>query len=137
MSSANNEIRRRAVAMAREHGWYVFRLQIGHNEAACEWPEGNCKTVRPLDHWREASSNDPDVIARWDWSDANAYGIDCDRSGLVIADQDPGAVWPFNGTRVHSTPRGLHHVYEDVLGLGNAAHVEPWGVDVRGVGVAW
>jgi hypothetical protein len=131
---SRHEARAAALALVRDQGWYVFRLHIGHNAAACDGGTANCKTVKPLDAWRETSSNDPEVVAAWDWSGANAYGIDCGRSGLVVADQDPGDDWPYNGTRVHSTGRGRHHIYEDMIGLGNRANLQPWGVDVRGVG---
>lgn len=123
------------LALVREHGWYVFRLKISHDEAKCDGGTANCKRFDfPDEHWSVTSTNDPDVIAGWDWSDVNAYGIDCGKSGLVVVDQDPGDTWPFNGTRVHSTGRGKHHIYEDLLGLGCKVGLSPWGIDVRGVG---
>lgn len=125
-----------ALRLVCEQGWFVFRLSLGHNDNACDGGTANCKTVETIGHekWSAAASNDPDVVAGWDWSSANAYGIDCGKSGLVVADQDPGATWPFNGTRVHTTGRGRHHIYEDVIGLGNRADLKPWNIDVRGYG---
>lgn len=124
-----------AISLVKEFGWYVFRVEITHDAKKCDGGAANCKRVRFLDrHWAEASSNEVDVIESWDWSDANAYGIDCGKSGLVVADEDPGDNWPFTGTRVHSSGRGFHHIYEDLIGVGNAAALAPWGIDVRGVG---
>ena len=83
------------------------------------------------DGW--ASSNDLDVISEWDWSRANAYGIDCGKSGLLVVDVDPEASWPFTGTRVHGTGRGEHFIYTNPGDFRNKVHLEPWGVDIRGV----
>lgn len=123
-----------ALECAREHGWSVFRLHIGHDDKRCDGGTFNCKKVQPLDSWRSSSSDDLEVIESWDWSRANAYGIDCGKSGIVVVDRDPGDTWPYTETRIHSTGRGEHYIYEDLIGLGNQAGLAPWGVDVRGVG---
>lgn len=127
-------IKQTALKYAREYGWYVFRLHIGHDDKRCDGGAFNCKKVSPLDSWRNTSSNDPAVIKSWDWSKANAYGIDCGKSGIVVVDQDPGDSWHYTNTRVHGTGRGRHYIYEDLIGLGNQAGLSPWGVDIRGTG---
>lgn len=131
MSAAQEQ----ALALVKERGWFVFRLHVEHDESKCDGGTANCKVVDAGRHrWSLTSSNDPDVVAGWDWSRSNGYGIDCGKSGLLVADLDPGATWPFTDTRVHRSGRGLHYIYEDVIGLGNRVHLEPWGVDVRGDG---
>jgi hypothetical protein len=127
-----SSVQEQAVELVEQFGWSVFRLNITHDLVHCNGGTASCKSINHS--LRKVVSNDPAVIELWDWSGWNAYGIDCGESGLVVVDQDPGAVWPFNGTRVHSTGRGFHFLYEDMLGLGNRAALEPWGVDVRGVG---
>jgi hypothetical protein len=124
-----------AIEAAVTHGWYVFPLLVGHNSGACDGGEANCKTIEPLVAWRLGSSNDPDVIrAQGNWDKANGYGIDCYQSGLAVVDVDPGTSWDGPATRVHSTGRGQHHLYEDIIGVANAVDVAPWHVDVRGEG---
>lgn len=131
---AGTSAREHALSLVKEHGWFVFRLAVGHDPDACDGGTANCKTVRPLDQWRAASSNDPEVVAAWDWSGANAYGVDCGKSHLFVVDVDPGGEWSDEVTRVHSTARGTHYVYEDLLhGLQNGKDVWPH-VDTRGVG---
>lgn len=124
-----------ALEIVRRFGWYVFRVNVSHNEGVCNGGTRSCKTVRPLDeHWKESSSNDPDEVASWSWTGVNAYGIDCGKSGLLVVDEDPGAEWPFHDSLVIQTGRGRHYLYNDLIGLGNRSHLGPWGVDVRGVG---
>ncbi|KQQ43085.1 bifunctional DNA primase/polymerase [Nocardioides sp. Leaf307] len=135
--STGEQVKQSALAVVRERGWAVFRLTIRHAAHKCDGGTANCKTLDFLgQRWREVSSSDLDEVAAWDWRSVNAYGIDCGKSALVVADQDPGAKWPFPGTRVHSTGRGAHHLYEDVIGgqVRNGAHVRPYGVDVRSEG---
>lgn len=123
-----------ALELVERFGWHVFRVRVEHNEAACEGP-ASCKDVQPQKQWRETSSNDPEVIASWDWSRFNAYGIDCGASGVVGVDVDPGASWPFQSECQFSTGRGKHYVYSDPIGdVGNRAGLAPWSVDVRGQG---
>lgn len=116
-------------------GWSVFPVSVGHDAKKCDGGTASCKTfVFPPKGWSNVSTADPDTIRSWDWPEYNGYGIDCGKSGLVVADQDPGDTWPFEATRVHTTGRGFHHIYEDMLGLKNAQGLQPWGVDVRGDG---
>lgn len=131
-----------ALALVQEFGWYVFRLEISHNPANCDGGKKSCKTVHtPMsggyrESWKQVSSNDPDVVDKWNWgtTSVNAYGIDCGKSGIVVVDQDPHASWPFKAGRIHSTGRGKHYIYEDLLGLDNRTSLLPWHVDIRAVG---
>lgn len=131
-------VRDAALALVTEFGWTVFRLRITHDEDRCDGGTASCKDLHTVEgeHWSKTGSADPAEVAGWDWSRANAYGIDCGKSGLVVADEDPGSTWPFNGTRVHSTGRGKHHLYEDLIGLGNRGRgrTAPYGVDIKAVG---
>jgi hypothetical protein len=124
--------REHALELVHEYGWHVFRLAIGHNDALCDGGTASCKTIRVIGG-RWITSNDPAVVDGWDWADANAYGIDCGRSGLFVVDVDPRGEWADEGARIHSTGRGRHYVYEDLLGLPSGTNVWP-GVDTRGVG---
>lgn len=127
-------VREAAIEAVLRHGWHVFRVRITHEVGVCDGGRANCKRLQPQARWRETSTDDAAAVAAWDWNGWNGYGIDCGRSGIAVVDQDPGAVWPFNGTLVLSTGRGLHHVYADWYGIANATAVPPWGIDLRGIG---
>lgn len=134
----NSTVAATALELVERFGWSIFRLRISHDEKKCDGGNRNCKKVVFLDeHWDQASSNDPSEIELWDWSRANSYGIDCGKSGLVVADQDPDSEeWPFPAGRIHQTGRegGRHYLYEDLIGYVNRRKLQPWGIDVRGVG---
>lgn len=137
MISAGDEARDAALALVEELPQvHVFRLTIFHVESVCDGGRRSCKKFGFPDlSWAAVSSNDPDVIRSWDWSKANGYGIDCGKTGWAVVDVDPGASWPFNGTRTHQSGRGSHYIYEDPVGvIGLEQHLDPWGIDVRGVG---
>lgn len=125
-----------ATRVIEKYGWYVFPIFIKHNEKKCDGGTASCKDVQPLvQHWRIDSTNDINVLETLPWSKANAYGIDCGRSGILVADEDPGATWDGPETLTFGTGRGKHYIYEDVLGMkASYARVEPWGIDVKGVG---
>jgi Bifunctional DNA primase/polymerase, N-terminal len=129
----NGSAREHALSLVKEFGWSVFRLNVRHDEGLCDGGTANCKMVRPLGSWPKVSSNDPDVVGAWDWSGANGYGIDCGKSGVFVVDVDPLGEWSDEDTRIHSTGRGLHYFYEDLIGLPSGQNVWPH-VDTRGVG---
>lgn len=115
-------------------GWHVFPLVVSHDEGKCDGGTASCKQLEFAGSWKANATDDADTVYSWDWSKFNAYGIACGPSGLLVADQDPGDTWPFNGTRVHTSGRGHHYIYEDILGLPNRQGLQPWGIDVRGEG---
>lgn len=128
-------VKEQALSIVKRLGWSIFPLTIDHNDRACDGGGTNCKKLRfHSKNWSASSSSDLDEIQAWDWDSINAYGIDCGKSGIVVVDVDPGASWTQASSCIFTTGRGRHYVYSDIIGLHNRTHVDPWGIDVRGLG---
>lgn len=131
----SSDVSEEALELVRDHGWSVFRIRIGHNEKTCDGGTANCKTVDFIDPpGRRPPARTPT------WSLAGT-GRGPTPTASTAGSQDsssptrtPAVAGPSTAPRVHSTGRGKHHIYEDLIGLGNKAHLDPWGIDVRGDG---
>ena len=102
----------------------------------------------PLVKWRAESTNDPNRLRQIWRADADGYGIDTGKSGLLVVDLDVhedqdgpgewGKLLPDGSvaTFVGHTPSGGQHLYfRDPLGeLRNSTSKLAPGIDIRGVG---
>ncbi len=131
-------------------GWHVFPL-CPVADGACACGETDPKQIgkHPLRGfmWRDASTADPAGVARiWGASPGAGIGIDCGRSGVVVADID---VRTFDGigtaktlgltsSYVDATPSGGLHLYyaadpDRPLTIDNTGKIGD-GIDLRAVG---
>lgn len=133
-----------ALALARQ-GYYVFPIRVGHANAAGKRPKA------PLVRWRTQSTTDWAQIEQWGvddlWRGVNV-GIDCERSGIVVLDDDTpdqvlAAALAERDTVLSfpsPTPRGAHHYFAASQHADQHSRVgiRP-GIDVRGEGgcVVW
>lgn len=115
-------------AEAYARGWAVF-------------PVGGETCKRPLVKWRKYVAT-PERLARWTAPRVTGYGIDCERSGLVVLDEDQegalAALCAEHGERLPptftvSTGKGKHLYYLTPHGvtLRNSVSALAEGVDVR------
>jgi hypothetical protein len=130
-------------------GWFVLPCRVGTKQNAAGV---TVKDVRPIDHWDQASTNDPATVAAWfgpggTWADGS-LAIDTGKSGLVVVDLDTSGdknglqAWSELGggvaSLVHKTPsHGVHLFFRAdparPVGIDSRGKLA-YGVDVRGIG---
>lgn len=118
----------------RRRGWHVFPV------FAYPSTDGKRGEKHPLSRWRTECALRRDWGSRWPGG-ANAVGIDCGRSGLVVIDEDsPGAVgkWlgsPLPATYTVRTHQGFQYYFQaGNWGIRNSVKLVAPGVDIRGAG---
>ncbi len=117
----------------RRRGWYVFPVE------AYPSPDGKKGEKEPLVPWRTMSSPRHAWGRKWPGI-ANATGIDCEKSRIVVIDEDAAeAVREWLGrdlpdTHIIQTHQG-HQFYFQAgdWGIRNSTKIAP-GVDIRGAG---
>lgn len=126
---------------AAEEGMFVFPVRV-HPDT--ERPGKNKKD--PLcASWTRQSTDDPELVVRFDWSRATNFGIDCEKSGIWVVDIDDRAALasvPLTMTRIQETVSGgLHYIYKahQTLDQRNTTGSPAKGVDIRANGgfIVW
>lgn len=126
---------------AAEDGMCVFPVRVSPDPLR---PGKHLKEPK-CTSWAKQSTDDPEQVVKFDWSQATHFGIDCEKSGIWVVDVDDRAALvklPLTATRVQETiSGGLHYIYKasGPFDQRNTTGAPYSGIDIRANGgfIVW